>query len=585
VIPDEVIDEVRERTDIVSVVGEHVQLKKVGASHKGLCPFHQEKTPSFHVNPARRTFYCFGCQKKGDVFGFLMELQGKSFVEVVRELAARTGVLIPETAPSPEEAARRSERGRLYDLHQAACAFFQAVLRDGRGAGGRAYLQSRGVGEEVAATFRLGAAPDAWDGLTRHLETHRASPADAVLLGLIAPRAGSRGHYDKFRNRLMCPVILPGGEVAGFSGRTIGGGPETPKYVNSPESPLYKKSRLLFGLHAARAGFARKGRAVLVEGNFDVISLHQAGFNETVAPLGTALTAEQVEVLRRLVSVVVLCLDGDKAGRAAALRDIPLLAGAVDARVARLPDGEDPDSFVRRRGAPALEEVLSKGKPAVEYFLDEMWFATDQSADQLAAALRAAAPLIASIAEENKREIVVGQFARALRVEPNLVRRAVRQAPETEIHTPTTPPRVNPLPVSELKVIAILDAHPDLFDEAEKMGIGSLLTDARLRDMYLGRRKGKSFLDEAPPDIRHTVAEALHAGHSTGVTNPRRTLHDMWRSLQLSKLDAEADQIDREQKEAERWGNAALARELGLKGFQTRKMAEALKRRPEDEPR
>jgi DNA primase len=258
--------------------------------------------------------------------------------------------------------------------------------------------------------------------------------------------------------------------------------------------------------------------------------------------------------------------------------------GAVEARIARLPDGEDPDSFVRKYGAPALEEILAKATPAFEYFVHELWSSTNQSTDQLAAALTAYMPLISAISDDNKRNLAVHYVAKTLRVDADVVRRGLRGGTATApVGRPTS--QVNPLPASELKVIAILDAHPDLFDEAETMGIGSLLTDARLRDMYLGRRKGKSFLDEAPPDIRHTVAEALHAGHSIGVTNPRRTLHDMWRSLQLSKLDAEADQIDREQKEAERRGNAALARELGLKGFQTRKMAEALKRRPEDEPR
>jgi DNA primase len=586
-IPDEVIAEIRERADIVAMIGEHVQLKKAGASHKGLCPFHQEKTPSFHVNPARKTFYCFGCQKKGDVFAFLMELQGKSFVEVLRELAQRTGVIIPERSVSPEAAARKSERSRLLDLNGSACAFYQGILHDARGAAGRAYLAARGIDVDgaVTTTFRLGMAPDAWDGLAHHLEGIHASQQDALLLGLIAPRTSGRGHYDKFRNRLMCPVILPGGEVAGFSGRTLGADPETPKYVNSPESPVYKKSQLLFGLHAARPAWARKGRAILVEGNFDVISLHQAGFTETVAPLGTALTAEQVDILRRLAPMVILCLDGDKAGRAAALRAVPLLAGAVDARVARLPDGEDPDSFVRKRGAAALEELVARAQPAVDYFLDELWWRTDQSADRRAAAIRQAAPLIVAIADDVKREIVVGQFATALSVSPHVVRRALREVPAEATAAPAPAPTSPPPPTVELNVIALLDEHPDLWEMAEELGIGSLLTDARLRDMYLGRRAGKSFLDEAPAEIANLVAVKLHAGSFARVESPRRALHDAWRVLQGAKLQTEDERLGRELKEALRRGNAALARELSLKRLQTRNMAEALKRRPEDERR
>ncbi len=586
-IPDEVIAEIRERADIVAVIGEHVQLKKVGASHKGLCPFHQEKTPSFQVNPARKTFYCFGCQKKGDVFRFLMELQGKSFVEVIRELAQRTGVLVPDREPSPLEVARKSERSRLHDVNHSACAYYQGVLHDARGAAGRAYLAGRGLAmdDDVIATFRLGMAPDAWDGLAHHLDAGRAAPADAVLLGLIAPRTSGRGHYDKFRNRLMCPVILPGGEVAGFSGRTLGGDPETPKYVNSPDSPVYKKSQLLFGLHAARPAWTRKGRAILVEGNFDVISLHHAGFTETVAPLGTALTVEQVEILRRLAPMVILCLDGDKAGRAAALRAIPLLAGAVDARVARLPDGEDPDSFVRKRGAAALDEILRKAQPAVEYFLDELWYRTDQSADRRAAALTQGAPLIAAITDDVKREFVIDGFAKALAISPQIVRRSLRGPVQERPAAPAPPRAEQPPPRVELNVIALLDEYPDLWEMAEEMGIGSLLTDARLRDMYLGRRAGKSFLDEAPPEISNFVAQTLHAGSFARVESPRRALHDAWRVLQGAKLQTEDERLGRELKDAERRGNAALARELSLKRLQTRNMAEALKRRPEDEPR
>jgi DNA primase len=585
-IPDEVIAEIRERADIVATIGEHVQLKKVGASHKGLCPFHQEKTPSFQVNPARKTFYCFGCQKKGDIFGFLMELQGKSFVEVIRELAHRTGVLIPEREPSPAEEARKSERSRLLDLNHSACAYYQGVLHDARGAAGRAYLASRGVAvdDDVTATFRLGMALDQWDGLAHHFDAHRASPADAMTLGLIAPRTSGRGHYDKFRNRLMCPVILPGGEVAGFSGRTLGTDPETPKYVNSPESPVYKKSQLLFGLPAARPAWTRKGRAILVEGNFDVISLHRAGFAETVAPLGTALTAEQVDILRRLAPRVILCLDGDKAGRAAALRALPLLIGAVETRVVSLPDGEDPDSFVRTRGAAAMEELLARAKPALAYFLHEVWGRTDQSADQRAIALQQGAALIAAISDPNKRDMVIGDFANALRISPQLVRRQLGGAQPAQA-SPAQAQKAVPPPSMELNLIALLDEYPELWDEAEEKGIGSLLTDARLRDMYLGRRAGKSFLDEAPPDIRNFVAEKLHARDFARLEHPRQTLLETCRVLQSARVQAEYDRLGREMNDAERRGDAALARELSLKRSQTRNMAEALKRRPEDERR
>ncbi len=428
-IPDEVIAEIRDRIDIVAVIGEHVQLRKAGVNHKGLCPFHHEKTPSFHVNPVRRSYTCFGCSRRGDVFSFLKEMQGKTFVEVVHDLAARAGVTVPERQQNPEEMARRSERGRLQDLNAVAATFFRQQLLGADGRGGRTYLASRGIGDVVAESFRLGLAPDAWDGLARHFEAGNHPLPLAVQLGLIAPRQKAAGFYDKFRNRLICPVILPAGEVVGFSGRALGNDPEAPKYTNSPESPVYKKSNLLFGIHAARSSWAKKGRAVLVEGNFDVIALHQAGFSETVAPLGTALTGEQVELLRRMAPTVIICLDGDSAGRAAALRAIPLLVHAgVETRVASLPDGQDPDSFVREKGPAVFEELLAHARPAIDHFLDEVWRKTDRSPERLAAALSEGAPLIAGIGDDVRRAIVIDQFALGMGVEPRIVRMAISRA-------------------------------------------------------------------------------------------------------------------------------------------------------------
>jgi DNA primase len=510
-----------------------------------------------------------------------MELQGKGFIEVVRDVAERVGVTIPERPVSPEEQSRRSEKARLFELNAVAAAFFRATLaHDRAGAAGRAYLARRGIGEEVAATFQLGLAPDGWDGLARHLEGRKQSAEAALHLGLMAPRTNGRGVYDRFRNRVMCPVILPAGEIAGFSGRTLADDPETPKYLNSPESQIYKKSHLLFGLFAARPAFARKGRALLVEGNFDVIALHQGGFAETVAPLGTALTADQVEILHRLAPRVVLCLDGDKAGRAAALRAVPLLTAAgVDARVAVLPDGEDPDSYLRKQGAAALEELVSKAQPAVEYFLDQAWFKSDRSADARAAALREAGPLIASITDEVKREMVIAQIALGMQVEARVVRLAVKGAPPD---SPSSPPpaRRRPPPMLELKVFEILEDHPDLVAEAEGLGIRSLLTDERLRDMYSRRLAGQSFLDAAPQDIRHLVAARLLEGHYAGLDNPRRVLVETIRILESERLARDLDQINVAIKDAARRGDSTLARELSIRQIETRKLAEDLKRRP-----
>lgn len=594
-IPDEVIAEVRERTDIVAVIGEHVSLKKAGASYKGLCPFHGERTPSFHVSPAKKAYYCFGCQRSGDVFKFVTELQGKSFVEVVRELAGRCGVQIPEKPESPQEQQRRSERSRLLDVNAMVAAFWRGLLLDGEaGQRGRAYLESRGIGAEVSETFKLGLAPEAWDALAHHLESRRVPVEVALQLGLVAPRQQRGGFYDKFRDRVMCPVILPAGEIVGFSGRTLGSDPETPKYMNSPESMIYKKSHLLFGLHAARAAFHRKGRALLVEGNFDVIALHQAGFAEAVAPLGTALTAEQVDTLRRLAPTIVLCTDGDKAGRAAAFKDVPLcVAAGVETRVATLPDGEDPDSFVRKQGAAAFDALIARAQPAVDYYLDQLWFRSDRSADARARALKEAAPLLQSVHDDVKRSIIIEQFAKAMDISPQVVRGAIARGPgmaapsgarmvdfpmgaaaaPTRPPAPRTPPPPPP-PPAELKVLGILADHPELLQDAERLGVRSLLTDVRLRDMYSAALAGGSLIDAAPSEISDIVAREVFSGSNAALADPLRTLTQAVGSLRVFAIDAELKQLALMTEDAKRRGDTALERELVLRQLQTRKQKE-----------
>src|SRR5690242_9925390 len=282
-IPDDVITQIRDAADIVVVIGEHVPLKKAGTSWKGLCPFHGEKTPSFNVVPAKQFFHCFGCQKHGDVFSFLMELEGKSFVEVAEQLANRFGITMPRIEESPELRRARGERLAMLELNKLATAFYREVLADPRrGEPGRAYLARRGVNAATAERFQLGYAPSDWGALADHLKAKRADLELAVRLGLIAHRPRAGGYYDRNRDRLVCPVVVPGGEIVGFSSRLVApptpspDGSEPPKYINSPESVVYKKGKLLFGLAQAREAMAARKRVVLVEGNFDVITLHQA---------------------------------------------------------------------------------------------------------------------------------------------------------------------------------------------------------------------------------------------------------------------------------------------------------------------
>jgi DNA primase len=590
-IPDEVIAEIRDRSDIVAVIGETVALKKTGNAWKGLCPFHGERTPSFSVSQEKRAYYCFGCQAKGDVFRFICEMKGLTFIEAIKELANRAGILLPEKPESEAEQKLRSERSRLLEVNLAATTFYRGLLGDElAGQRGREYLDARGIGAEISESFKLGLAPDAWDSLARNLAGRKVPVEHALALGLVAPRKSGDGFYDKFRDRLMCPVILPAGEIVGFSGRTLGSDPETPKYVNSSESFVYKKSHLLFGLHAARPAFARKHRALLVEGNFDVIALHQAGFAEAVAPLGTALTSEQVDRLQRLAPSVILCMDGDRAGRAAALKDIQLcVAAGLDTRVATLPDGEDPDSFVRKRGAAEFEALLGRAMPAVEHFLEHLWFRSDRSVDSRTRALHEAAPLIACVHDEIKRSMIIDQFAKAMGAASNLVRaeaqramvRAQGSGPVSAAPAPSPTTTLPPPPNAELQLIALLSDHPSLLPNAEELSVRSLLTDPRLRDMYSAALSGSSFLESAPPELSDTVAKVVFAGEYRRIEDPRRTLSNMVRGLSAAHQKRELAEVKSQLQDAERRGDLALARELSARQVRLKVMTG----RPEEEPR
>lgn len=613
-IPDDVINEIRARADIVAVIGRHVDLRKAGRNHKGLCPFHHERSPSFNVNGDKQFFYCFGCQKKGDVFTFVMEYEGKSFHEAAESLAAIAGVTIPETTESPLLTRQRSERSGMLALNRLATGFFHEVLLDPRrGAEGRRYLSERGINDQTIRAFQLGYAPDDWRALSDYLAAQRASAELAVALGLIArqPRAG--GYYDRFRDRLMCPVVLPGGEIAGFSGRRLKDGEDADKsgakYINSPESSVYKKSKLLFGLDRARDAFRRTGRALLVEGNFDVINLHQAGFDETVAPLGTALTPEQVDLLRRLADEVILLYDGDRAGRAAALKSLEILVDAdVRVRIAELPAGEDPDSVVARGGREALTAILDRAQPGIEYFVFEVWSREAQSADGRATALEQATRLLQKVANPTKRDLITGTLAAAMRIDPGLIRRAIeRRSPRNDGHGPHpaeahgSPPR-QPQPTMpsdqqqqqrsqpspgregqppapapqqfELALLAILADHPQLMETAEEHGVFSLLTDARLQAMYCAARQGTSMLAVTPDDISPLIAKHVLAGSYATVTDPEHCLLEAVSQLRQGQRRRRLAELQRQADDAKRRGDSERERQLVREILTTRRQVD-----------
>jgi DNA primase len=401
-IGQETIERIRRETKIVDLVGETVKLTRRGRSFTGLCPFHKEKTPSFHVNAERGFYHCFGCHASGDALKFVQETQGLDFVEAVRALCERAGIDIIENesdAERKQQAEARRRQQELYDIGDRAAEYFERMLREHPLADhARAELARRGLTPETPTdaiadalqAFRIGYAPYGWDGLVRFLKESGLSARAAEAVGLLAPRKTGSGHYDRFRHRLMFAVTDVQGRVVAFSGRALGeptpdelrqkgidpmgsgGAGEAPaKYFNSPESPVYRKREAVFGLYQSRQALRSGEPCLIVEGNFDVVSLHARGLKNAVAPLGTAFTVEQARQIRRFTGDVVLMFDGDSAGKRAtnASRE-PCQAAELTAKVVSLPAGKDPDDFVRERGAPAVQQLLKGARGILEHLID-----------------------------------------------------------------------------------------------------------------------------------------------------------------------------------------------------------------------
>ncbi len=387
VIAPETIDRIREQANLASVIGESVKLERRGRSLQGLCPFHKEKSPSFHVNEDRGFYHCFGCKASGDVFKFIQETEGLSFIEAVRSLGDRMGIEVESDLSSEEQKQRAAEKRReqaLYDVTNTAAAFFETMLlKHEHSQFAHRELEKRGLpmngpAADVLRSFRVGYAPESWEELANHLRRagHDLKAAEAV--GLIAPRRQGQGYYDRFRHRLMFAVIDLHGRVVAFSGRALppvrAGEEEAPaKYYNSPESPIYQKRATVFGLYQSRQALRSGKPCVIVEGNFDVVSLHAKGFTQAVAPLGTAFTLEQGKLVRRFTSDVTFLFDGDSAGRKAtvASRD-PAREAGLRAKVARLPDGVDPDDFARSKGEEGVKNLLGAASGMLDYLIAEV---------------------------------------------------------------------------------------------------------------------------------------------------------------------------------------------------------------------
>jgi DNA primase len=518
-IPEDKLVEIRNIADIVDIISERVVLKKSGKDLSGLCPFHSEKTPSFTVSRSKQMFYCFGCGAGGDIFNFLMKHDGINFTEAVESLAKRYGVVLPSAPLTPEQRRKLSEREQLFEINQQVMAFYQSCLRDADlGKKARSYLDGRGFSEKILSSFGVGYAPESWDRLVRFLRNKHRNLKPAEVLGLIVPRK-SDGYYDRFRDRVVFPIFDVTRRVVGFGGRVIADG--GPKYLNSPESPIYHKSRSLYGVHAARDRCRETGCVYIVEGYLDVLAMHQHGFTNTVATLGTSLTVEHVRMLRRgFAKKAYLVFDSDAAGMRAAHRSASIFMDeSVDAAILVLPEGHDPDSFLREFGARAFRETSDNARGTMTFLIEAAIKKHGLSMEGRVRVIDDLLQPLGTLSDHLVRSVYVRDLAERLNIDESAIvdkiRRTARQSNAVTVAATSkengsfSGDRIEKSSgISELfrierQIIAMMIHAPELVEHIETEGVLNYFYDRRLRkigDLILSR----------PASARHDLNGLMH---------------------------------------------------------------------------
>ncbi len=493
-IPKDKIEEVRDRASIVEVVSEYVQLTKRGANHIGLCPFHSEKTPSFSVSEEKKIYYCFGCHATGSAITFLMNKEGMSFPDAVEDLARRYGVVIQRETGMAKSAV--SGRERIYEALKAAQDYFSEALKSDAGGKAREYLKTRGHEGQLLDDFGVGFAPDGWEGCAGALKRKNIQPEWAVKAGLIIKK--DSGYYDRFRARIMFPISDARGRTIGFGGRSFGNA--EPKYLNSPESEVFKKGAVLYGLYQAKRAITAKDAVIVVEGYFDLLAMHKHGFDNSVATMGTALTVDHLRLLRG--NAVYLLFDSDEAGRRAAVRSLDLsLEGEAPCRAVLLPSGKDPDEFLSSSGASAMQAALDAARPLMDFFLNELEHRCDLTqASGKGQYLNEAMGRLSKMTNVAEKGHYVGIIASTLGLPVDAVYTAMKtgKAPQNKA------PRVaNPVPgdkkrsvnLKEMTILRILLKHPEYYTERAGAAI-------------------ERFEDQAMKEIGRIIAGALKDGRA-----------------------------------------------------------------------
>jgi len=552
-ITKEQIEEVRDRASIVEVVSDFVPLKRKGHNYLGLCPFHSEKTPSFSVNDEKRIYYCFGCHESGDVISFVMKKDGLEFPDAVRTLAARFGVRIEEdkrSGPDPREV--------FYRVNEAAAEYFVGMLASNAGKGAREYLGSRGYGDcpELLKTFSIGYAPDSWDGLANFLKRKRIPEDAAAKAGVLSvSRKNESRRYDRFRNRLIFPIKDIRGRTVAFGGRALAKDDE-PKYLNSPESPVFRKGEVLYGLSEAKRAISEHRSVIVVEGYFDLLALVKHGFANTVATMGTALTPAHIRTLKGYADVVYALFDSDSAGRRAAARAAELFVDLeVPCRAVTMPEGSDPDDLLATSGPETMKKALDRAEPLVEFYLRELRKATDVSTPEgKGAYLNDALSLVGKVRNIAERDHYAGFIASTLsmpveHVYQSLGHPAGKSAQRRTRQTGAPEGRGKKgSRLKELTVLKIMLARPDLFNPEVEAAVGRF-TDPALKEageiiarlVKAGGFDAGAVLDEIKDEqLRALIAGMIMETEEGFIDRPERMLTDTIEGIMRSGMPKES---------------------------------------------
>jgi DNA primase len=576
---EDIVAKVKEQADIVQVISEVVDLRRSGVRYLGLCPFHGEKTPSFSVHPGNQFFHCFGCGESGDVISFVMKHQGTDFPSALEYLAGKYGIPLPRKTQSKKAEQERRRRQELHSLLGKTAEIYSQILTESPlGGEARRYLKERGIDSALARRFGLGYAPAAekagWNFLGSQLTG--AELEGAMETGLLAKRERG-GTYDRFRDRVLFPIMTIGGQVCGFGGRIIGEG--QPKYMNSPESLVYDKSRQLLGLYQNREQIRKNNRAVIVEGNFDMLVLVAHGCDNVVAPLGTALTREQLRLVKRFTEEAILLFDGDQAGKKAALRSVPLfLAEQLTGRVALLPEGHDPDSFVRSHGLAELTKLLESAVSLPEFFLGELIDRYGLDLDGKRRIVEELVPLVQSAASTLQKQVFIAHFAERLAMPASQLEGLLGggQPPQRE-QPPLDDPalRLDALSLAQKQLLEYLILHPDHYQQLATAGIRGFLTGTIGEMLCLELERLLKTSPEVDPEElltqlpegaeRRFVATLLARptpGHDQG---PEPGLGDQLDYLRMVRLKKKAAELQQQIDGAQQAGDNDLLRELMVK--------------------